>query len=183
MNMKFTINYDILYKIYRSENGKGFLHHYKIWFKGANIGTVLSIPVIMLVLNDNNKLPRQLLINYISSLILGIPFAASTNKHMKEKEKNVANIELILLLFELSKLEIDTSLDLLKESKTNDVKRIIKYEDDFRLPKIKEYKYIDVPLNNGFTETILQEHVLGTENYEISIGVPEKKKKLIKQIA
>lgn len=41
--------------------------------------------------------------------------------------------------------------------------------------KLKQYKYIDVPLSNGYEETLLQEHVLGDKTYELSVNSPVKK--------
>lgn len=73
----------------------------------------------------------------------------------------------------LAKLEIRTTAELLKESK------ILKKDLEFKFvdskPVILERKYIDVPLVNDYNETLLQEHIIGSNKWEISVDEPEKK--------
>jgi len=111
---------------------------------------------------------------------LGITSSTLISKYLQkqsmEKAKQEADFNLRLLVSQLHNIEVRTSLELLKDSKLNQAqpKYKIIFNDEDKIPKLKQYKYIDVPLSNGREETILQEHVFGDEDYEISVQSPEK---------
>jgi len=90
-------------------------------------------------------------------------------------EKESVLEDLTKLSYQLKQINVNTSRDLLLDSKEYDRR----YPKKF--PYIVQEKYIMVPTyNNGeITETsILQEHVIGTDKYILSIGTPTKVYKL-----
>ena len=62
--------------------------------------------------------------------------------------------------------------------------RKILNRDKIKIPKLKQYKYIDIPLSNGYEETLLQEYTFGDKYYELSVNEPDKKvnMSLVKQM-
>lgn len=105
--------------------------------------------------------------------VYGISYLHS-NKY-KGLFKLKSDIDLQVLVNELSNLEVKTSTELLKEAKINQIDYKIKYEDGDKVPRLVEYKYIDIPLSNGYEETLLQEHKYGDKDYELSVNSPVKK--------
>ena len=59
------------------------------------------------------------------------------------------------------------------------------YKDsESNIKKLKEYKYIDVPLKNGESKILLQEHFIGTREFELTSppDVTEYQLKLCKNL-
>lgn len=94
---------------------------------------------------------------------------------MKPKIKIQAETDLQKLVNELSKIEVKTSVELLQEAKINQIEYKFEYKDEDKIPMLREYKYIDVPLSSGYEETILQEHTYFDKDYELSVNSPVKK--------
>ncbi len=83
---------------------------------------------------------------------------------------------------QLKQIHVKTTYPMLLESELYDhKKRILKEEG--KIPALVDEKYIMVPTLNyggGKTETsILQEHVIGSDLYSLSIGEPQKKMKKV----
>ena len=68
-----------------------------------------------------------------------------------------------------------TTLELLKDAKDIQTNYKFKFEDGDKMPTLKQEKYIEIPLSNGYTEALLQEHNIGSKEYEISVNEPVKK--------
>ncbi len=96
--------------------------------------------------------------------------------------KDTADVRLKILASQLENLNLETSYELIKESKCYHKIRNLKFNDK-KIPQITESKYILVPNYNykgDVVETsVLQEHVIGSNNYILSIGEPEKVLKLV----
>ena len=152
-----------------------FFHIYLFFslLSGISLSIVTGIPYFALI-----KIIGYFLM-YCS--VYGISYLHS-NKY-KGLFKLKSNIDLQALVNELSNLEVKTSTDLIKEAKINQIDYKIKYEDGDKIPRLVQYKYIDVPLSNGYEETLLQEHKYGDKDYELSVNSPVKKMefKLAKQ--
>lgn len=107
------------------------------------------------------------------------------NKKAAPYHKLSAEIKLEFLVYELTKLEVDTSRELLMEAEVIQTDYELVFSDDkISVPKLNQKKYISVPLSNGGEETLLQEHFVGFKDYELSVGSPTKKLsfKPIKQV-
>ena len=88
-----------------------------------------------------------------------------------------ASNKLIKLSSQLQEINIKTNYDMLLKSELYDKKYKIELNKD-KIPFLKEEKYILVP-SYGFDEkeketSILQEHVLGSSSYILSVGEPDK---------
>ncbi len=177
--MKLKINYDLLDKIRVSENGTKL---YK-----SEISSMINDPMIKFPLFwsfstyvtgfilDKN-LGMIMTIMYIGFYGGGALITNKVLKSIRKIRELEASTHLQELVNRLYNLEVKTTSELLKESKLNQTKYKIVYSDGvLKIPKLKQYKYIDVPLSNGYEETILQEHIFGDEDYEISVQSPIKK--------
>ncbi len=180
--MKLKINYDLLDKIRQSKNGAKL---YK-----SEVKAMLNEPVFKFV---NFNLLAAYVAGFILDKKIGIILtilgcagicggsALITNKVLKNFSKireEEAVTELQELANRLYNLEVRTTGELLKESKLNDIKHKIVYSDGaLKIPKLKQTKEIIVPLTNGYEETILQEHIFGDKDYEISVGELGRKRK------
>lgn len=172
--MKLKINYDLLKKINESTNG----------LKLQRVLTYIYLPSSpFLVLNLINLIklfkPETLNVALILTLletITQVPFISFgkfISDVFKEPIKNKANKNLNILVSQLYNLEVKTSTELLKEAKLIKTNYKIKFSDD-KLPVLKQKKYINVPLTNGYDKTIMQEHNVGSKNYELSVEEPTK---------
>lgn len=84
-------------------------------------------------------------------------------------------LELDNLSLQLAEFEINTNIDMLLDSKLNSKKYTFEYKDsESNIKKLKEYKYIDVPVLDGESELILQEHFVGSKEYELSLPPDSK---------
>lgn len=91
------------------------------------------------------------------------------------KEDSKRNLERLVLL--LNTVNVNTSYDLLEESECYYRKYKFKFNKD-KILQVLESKYILVPVYgiNGDTKkiSILQEHVVGSKEYVLSMGSPKK---------
>lgn len=172
--MKFVIDYDMLKMIEESKNGRSFKHYFKRDMLGVLFGTGL---VFFTHLEDKTiELISRLAFSLTVSSAIALPMSINQSKRSRKEVIDSANFKLKLLLSDLRSLEINTSLENLKDASINDISYKVVFEDDSYIPRLKQFKYIDIPLNNGYTETILQEHIYGDNDYEVSVGAPTKKK-------
>lgn len=70
------------------------------------------------------------------------------------------------------------ALKLLKDAEVIQTNYKVNLRDKNKLPFLKQEKYIEVPLCNGYKEILLQEHNIGSKNYELSVQEPTKKMSL-----
>lgn len=179
--MKIKTNFDILDIIDNSKNG---ISGGKLMTEAAKEFPLLFfapiVPFTLGILKDSEVLTDLIMLGGSTASIY--VFSSISSKFIKQDTINKAEDDLQKIVNELVYLEVKTSKELLKESKVNEVDYKIEYVDNSRLPKLKQYKYIDIPLSNGYEETLLQEHVIGDKNYELSVNSPIKKEnfKLVK---
>ena len=180
--MSFIIDYDILKKIKESNHGKPVLHYDKF----VIIGTLIYAGCEVVKKTTNGKIVSDAIMDvtipFTVANMVGVGISFLKKCFSNPGVKISANITLEELVNKLAKLEVNTSLELLKDAKINTIEYEMVYVDDCKASKIKQNKYIDIPLNNGYTETILQEHLFGDDEYEISVEslVKEKTLKLAK---
>ena len=91
--------------------------------------------------------------------------------------KDKSELELKKLVSKFKYADIDTSYKLLKESKQYDRKYEIRINEN-KIPQIIQSKYILVPTydySGSVKDTsVLQEHVMGSKEYVLSLGTPKK---------
>lgn len=81
------------------------------------------------------------------------------------------------LVRKLKDVNVDTSFELLKQSELYDKKYEIKLNEK-KLPELIQSKYILVPtydyLGSVKETSIVQEHIMGSKDYVLSLGSPQK---------
>ena len=95
--------------------------------------------------------------------------------------KEKSDFYLKQLAIKLGDINVETDFELLKKSELDSRKYNVKINEK-KLPEIVCSKYILVP-SYGFDgkvkdTTLLQEHIIGSKSYVLSVGSPQKKLKL-----
>ncbi len=188
--MKIKTDYDLLKVIEHSEKGIKGSEYFINALKNnpaLSIGNLIFLAYSIADVVRNEEVRDNLIIIaiYVGGYSLEYGLCDLVSKKRKFQIMKESTDELQRLVTQLYNLEVRTDLELLKKSKLNQTNYKIVFTDgNIKLPRLKQYKYIDVPLSNGYGETILQEHVFGDEDYEISVKSPEKKTsaRLVKQM-
>ncbi len=187
--MKLKIDYDLMNKIRHSKEGvkasEGFFEALK-FMPATNIYNFFVIFSDLIYIAKNNnvnniKIPIISLPLYILILTYSLEFKICSYVVKKNRSRimDAATNDLNQLANQLIALEVKTSAELLKEAKLNQTDyKIVFSDNDIKIPKLKQTKEIAVPLTNGYEETILQEHIFGDEDYEISVGELDKKREI-----
>ena len=171
MNLK--VNYDLLEKIYESNKGIKISKSMKSLTTGSIVGIAFMSPFLYLAY-DNFLLGMSMLSGVCTAFNIFESYCI--NKITKPIVMEAANSYLDYLTLVLYTHEIKTTTELLKQAKIIDKEYKLEYKDESsNIKSLKEYKYIDVPLSNGYTETLKQEHFIGDKDYYLSIGTPTKK--------
>lgn len=177
---KIKVNYDLLRRIKESKTGMR-LHRIKcklIFLSFAS--SFVLIPNFAMLISKPEHIK-----SFASSLgnviwIIGVNILMDYIFEKKNKDNNILNAEEDLrnLVIKLVSMDVRTTLELLKESKVIDTHYEIKFNDNM-LPVLKQEKYIKVPLSNGYEEgeILLQEHNIGSRDYELSVFEPVKEYK------
>lgn len=177
--MKLRINYDLIeavknvnepfgpFKIVRNNKRKWIRYHFPLYFSVNyifqrdvfNAFFILGIQFGLLIIPD-----------FLTGTVMKIDIYSINSSN-----------ELKKLSSKLCDLNIDTNYDLLLKSYEYKRKYQIQINEQ-KLPELAEYKYILVPTykyNGDIGETsLLQEHIVGSKIYTLSIGSPLKEFKL-----
>lgn len=177
--MKIKINYDVIDKIFSTNKGYSIQ---KIHKESLQYFSFIVLPLSTTVewgnLTDGNPLP--FLIKNITSISVYSIGNFIGQLSIKDVIRCKSLIELNKLLYDLNKIYIDTDLDLLLKSYEYKTDYKIKL-DESKIPYILQEKYIMMPTydNKEVKETsILQKHIIGSQEYELSRGTPKKSKVL-----
>lgn len=173
--MKIKVNYDLIEKIKESKTGVRLHKIVKDRLKVVGITLGIVSPLYALSSLRSNLL-NILYVLLLNASIGGLDYFLE--KQLKDSNELKATLELICLATDLSNLNVKTTTELLKDSEVIQTNYKIKFRDSDKLPVLKQEKYIEVPLCNGYTETLLQEHNIGSKNYELSVQEPTKKMSL-----
>lgn len=178
--MKLRINYDFFnaikdvnegftpMKVIRNDKKILISFSFPLWITTSYLSTK-SIP--MTIYSTIIKFGiYYVAIGCISKFIIGEDFF---------KERSERNLKILVSL--LKDINISTDYDLLLQSKLEERKYKI-HLNESKIPELIEHKYVLVPTYNfnGMVKdvSIDQEHIVGTNEYVLSIGSPEKKLKL-----
>lgn len=177
--MKLVINYDLINSV---KNINEPLTPFKIIRNEKRVWAKFNLPFYSMIdfcFTRDLKLIVEMLIAQFSVATLTELFLQSFIKVDKYKDKS--EYDLKKLLSKLQDINVDTEYDLLKESKLDSKNYNIKLNN--KMPQLIESKYILVPSYsyNGEIKdkNILQEHIVGSNNYYLSVGSPNKKKSLV----
>ncbi len=169
--MKIKVNYDLLSKIKESKKGISLSKIYKARLRYTILSAPLLVPLFIMYPSEKEKIIPF----YIGWESLWLVIDYLIEKSFKNLKKKTSKMELDDLIDELSKLGVLTNYELLQSSKVIDTNYKITLNEN-KIPVIKEEKYINVNLSNGYNETILQEHNIMSRYYDISVKEIEKKK-------
>lgn len=173
--MKITVNFDLMDMLNETQTGISLKKTTKRVF-GWSIVSFSIIQTLNVTLGqDVNTLNNmacaflpQATMQLLMDLILSKP------------RKNLGCIRISRLLSELSKIDVYTEPKLL----LNSYKYKTEYElikSDSKIPLVQQKKYIMVPsyVNGEENEvSLLQEHIIGSNDYDLSLGEPKKVLKL-----
>lgn len=170
--MKIKVNYDLLDRINMSKNGTKL---YKSDISDLN-SPVTYVDLSTAILGNFlvYKIDRNLFLFLLSLesifVVISLFFIKTVLKVQKKEREDCAKKDLQKLVTELYNLEVRTTNELIKESKLNNTKyKIVFTGDNIKIPRIKSEKEIIIPLSNGYEETLLQEHIFGDKDYDLSV--------------
>ena len=176
--MNLVINYDLFKEIYNAKEPSNIFkiikNQKKKWFLGA-------IPILIVLDYQFNEGISEILEYFPLQFFIVIGGDIIVQKMFGDIPKEKAVYRLKHLISELQNLEISTDYDLLLESYIYIKKYSIKF-NKYYLPYILEEKYINIPtygFDGEINETsVLQEHIIGSSDYVLSLGSPSKSLKL-----
>ena len=180
--MKLVINYDLINEIKDANEPYGIMKivrtYKKYWIGfGIPIGILGSVPSAV----DKSFLPvsiSMITFNIAITLLYDyIMYNEIGDFHQKEAKDN-----LLSLVSSLRDNDVNTDYELLLKSYLYSKNYKLRLNED-KIFEVLESKYILIPTYNynmKVTDTsILQEHVVGSNTYVLSLGSPEKKLKLV----
>jgi hypothetical protein len=174
--MKLVINYDLITRIQDAKDNLGIstalqknLKKVSPWF---GVYTLINV-------STGQPLHRSIASAGVSATMLFTVWTAmdiTKNKMIGNIDKIRALNDLRRLSIKLNDLKVKTSAELILESEEYARKYKVKVNEQ-KLPYILQEKYIMVPTydNGDIKETsILQEHIIGSKVYVLSLGSPTK---------
>lgn len=182
--MKLLINYDFFNAV---RNGNENTHPLKV-IRNEKKKYAIMFPIylsISLMVQQYGKVtPRDIMLpilngygtlfflDFLSELM--IQKFSHSNMDLYAKNSSLKLKELAIML---GTINVNTNYDMLLESELYYKKSSIDYSND-NLPVLKSEKYIYVP-SYGFdgsekTTSILQEHIIGTKEYTLSVEEPDR---------
>lgn len=174
--MKILVNYDLMDKLNEYERGYDLKKNFKI-ILFSEIGAA-TFGYASTFKGDLKKCIFDMMFYTVLSTTVLTPIWCLVDK-VFGIEKIIAKDSLINLSKDLKSLNINTNLELLKDSEV--VKTNYKFKlNENKLPVLKEDKYIRIktlhPYGKEQEEYLHQEHIIGRREYEISNEEPPKKK-------
>lgn len=169
--MKLLLNYDVIDKIQVAKTG--------IRLKKIPKSLVINMSVYTpyTLITNANKPEENIL-----DLILGLGIYAVLNYTreviLAQQNKDAAETDLKWLLSHLDHINSSTTYDQLLESKKYKTEYKLLEKNDQGIRKLQQNKYILIPTGNDEKVSVLQEHVIGTNEYSLSLGEPKKVYKL-----
>ena len=174
--MKIMVNYDLLSKIATSKTGLALDKTVKRAAKYSLIAQGILLPLDLLA----NFTQEQFLAQLLRTISVEFSAVGISDIICIKRSKELAIRDLKILAYVLKKIDINTNYDLLVESYKYRTDYKVEFNDS-KIPKIKQEKYIVVPIYEDGEEkeiSVLQEHIIGSKNYELSIGEPTPQKRL-----
>ena len=171
--MKIIVNYDLIDKVREAKTGFS-LHKY---IKVVGLVNGMTVPAMLLGAQIGGmpiiEMTDEILRNFLYSLWCNLGISFSFSFYRKEMSME----QLRELSAKLRNVCIETDSEMLKGTYKYDVEYKVNFESF--PPKIVQEKYMMVPVNNDWgnnERSVKQEHVIGTRDYALSYGEPEKKK-------
>ena len=178
--MKLVVNYDLINSV---KNVNEPLNPFKVIRNNRKVWAKFNLPIYTMIdfcFVRDLKIVLEMLLVQFSALTITELIALSLVRVDKYKDKS--EYDLKKLVSRLNDINVDTNYDLIKESILDSKKYDIKLNSN-NIPQLIESKYILVPAYSYNAEVkdkcILQEHIVGSSDYYLSVESPTKEKKLI----
>jgi len=175
--MKIKINYDLLTRISEAKVGMSL----NKTFKEISVYTSF-VAALNMFFGDT---PQELLEDTIFTFFIYSIYFSLRDLALLSLNKNNAIKDLRYLSQLLQSINVNTSYDLLLNSYKYETNYEFENEKSF-FPKLIQKKYIMVPVYDNGEEkevSIVQEHVVGTREYSLACGSPNKAYKLVPSAA
>ena len=179
--MNLIINYDFFNAI---KDVNEPLSPFKVMRNSKRFNTMVALPcfIIMNSFQYHGDLEKTFLTLPINFSVITLLETFHNMLLHKDEYKEIAMIRLKRLVQELNDLNIDTNYDLLLKSELYQKKYHLRLNDE-KLTVILESKYILMPtykFNGNINDTsVLQQHVVGSKTYVLSLGTYQKEQKLV----
>lgn len=171
--MKIVVNYDLLDKVREARTGFSLKRINNETMIASAIGGPLVTAHNLAMGYDNEEILFDLALIYL----LNFEGRAIFRAMFSNSYKQLANEQLNALSNHLHDIFVHTDPELLQAAYRYKTKYELDSEDS-KLPRLVEKKYIMVPVHNEWDcneRSLVQEHVVGSKEYVISYGEPEKK--------
>lgn len=171
--MKIHINYDLLEKIKEAKVGFSLQKGVKRVLLNTSISTMLGYIIFTPI--EESVLPW--IPFYIILHLFGTISITKLDMPITKLKSICKLLELSVLL---SNINVNTNLDLLSKSYVYKKEYKLKLSKNY-IPHITQNKYIMVPTYDKGEEkevSLVQEHVIGSNEYALSHGTPKKVLKL-----
>lgn len=183
--MKIHLNYDLMNKLATAKRGYDLKQNIKFQ---VCLQTVLFCldAALDIGLTEDHK------VAWMTNLFYCIFFGV-LNTHMNnfidkkfEIYKERVEYKIRKLASDLKILQVNTNVEMLKEAELVQTNYKFKLNNK-KIPVLKQDKYIKIPVVNGmgerFEETLYQEHIVGTKDYDLSVKEPDKKVQVKRKLA
>lgn len=171
--MKLIINYDLVNEIRKANTG----FNLKRFVGKMVLYTGITVPVTFTnyMVNPNSYPAINLLSGYLyATFIFG-----GSELALKELNKKQADLRLRNLASSLTKINIYTDADSIKQARLYKTQyRIVRDEKN----AIQQNKFIMLPTDGTFNAdevSLQQEHIIGSKEYILSMGEPKKAHKKV----
>ena len=171
--MKIRTNYDLIEEATMAKRGFSL----KRYGKEVTRATILCTAVVTPFLAGDGITSLEVAEIILHSFKTYSILYGTADVLLSGLEKTAAIQDLTALANRLGNIYVDTNAHMLTEVRA--------YKTEYKLncekfpPKLEEHKYIMVPVNNDWgnnERSLHQEHIVGTKNYDLSYGEPEKEK-------
>ena len=172
--MKIIVNYDVLDKISEAKKGYSLNRCIKRTAAFASISAAIGLPDNLITGNINPDLWFEL----VSYLLIHSTFTGAYVFALNELVQKSAQYSLKSLVNELRSKCVKTD----EEAILDTYKYKTEYDVGFSsiVPIIQQKKYLMVPVRDEYFGdkeiSLVQEHTIGTKQYVLSLGEPEKQK-------
>lgn len=166
VNLKIVINYDLIGKIKESQSGISLKKTINKIAFNSSVVYLITLPTA-----------HSKLASLTSAIFFQTIYYSAISLAYASYNRERAIKQLRILSQELTSLNVSTSDELLQKSylyKTNYNCQL----NDKSLPQITQKKYIMVPCSGEDEVSLVQEHIVGSNEYCLSLGEPEKQLKL-----
>lgn len=168
--MNLNIRYDLLEEAAVANKGFSLKRYTKKVLTATAIGTTILLPIRTI---DGISIKEA-----IDTIVLNLEIYAGIygfySVISKQIEQDIAKTTLSLLSSKLSRNNINITQAMLQSVKKDKTKYSLSYSTF--PPEVKQKKYISISNSCDMKETLLQEHIIGTKNYDLSYGEPEREK-------